>query len=174
MRAGHAYVRTMGADDSPALELSARTPDGQTGIFGDRLAADTATVTVTVTGGEGQVLLVSRNGQPEGVPVPITADPFTHTFEATRSGDEGPLGTFWRVDTQALDPTPVLTTVGNPVFLAGPAAAPAPATGDEPRSSVGAAGANQLPGTGAAPAVVPPLLALAAALVLRRRIRSTP
>ena len=38
--------------------------------------------------------------------------PFTHTFEATRADDEGPLGTFWRVDTQALDPTPVLTTVG--------------------------------------------------------------
>jgi hypothetical protein len=128
-------------------------------------------VTVTVTGGEGQLLLVSRNGQPAELPVPITADPFTHTFTATRSGDEGPLGTFWRVDTQVLDPTPVLTTIGNPVFLAGPGAAPdaAPAPAPPP-SSVGAARAAALPATGAGPAVLPPLLALAAALALRGRV----
>jgi hypothetical protein len=172
VRAGHAYVRTMGADDSPALDLSARTSEGQVGMFGDRLAADSATVTVTVTGAEGQLLLVSRNGQAEGAPVPITADPFTHTFEASRADDEGPLGTFWRVDTQTLDPTPVLTTIGNPVFLAGPGAEPSPDDGS--RSSVGAAGAASLPGTGAAPAVLPPLLALAAAVLLRRSTRHRP
>jgi hypothetical protein len=172
VRAGHAYVRTMGVDDSPALELTARTPDGQTGIFGDRLAADTATVTVTVTGGQDQTLLVSRNGLPAGLPVPITADPFTHTFTATRSGDEGPLGTFWRVDTQALTPTPVLTTIGNPIFLAGPGAATGAAANDAPRSSVGAAGAAQLPTTGVGPAVLPALVALAAGLALRGRLRS--
>ena len=120
VRAGHAYVRTMGVDESPALEMVAETADGQRGIFGDSLAADEATVTVTVTGGRGQLLQVIRNGQPASLPVLIDADPFVHTFAARRAAEDGPLGTFWRVETAAVLPGPVLTTIGNPIFLTGP------------------------------------------------------
>ena len=130
IHAGHAYVRTMGADDSPEVELVAETDDGQRGIFGDTLAAQTATVTVTIEGAEGQALLVSQNGELAGTPVPIDSDPFVHTFEATRADDEGPLGTFWRVDTMTLSPAPVLTTIGNPIFLAD--AAPTAQPGGQP------------------------------------------
>ena len=120
VEAGHAYVRTLGVDESPALELVAESADGQTGMFGDTLAADAAKVTVTVTGGSGQLLLVSRDGSPLGSGVPITSDPFVYSFDASRSSGSGPLGTFWRLDTLALEPTPLLTTIGNPVFLTGP------------------------------------------------------
>lgn len=112
--AGHAYVRTRGVADSPALEMEVTTADGQTGIFGDTLVADEAEVTVTVTEGDGQVLNVIRNGE-EVDSVVVRGDPFTHTFTADRSADEGPLGTFWRVET---DDGESLTTIGNPVFLA--------------------------------------------------------
>jgi hypothetical protein len=111
--AGHAYVRTRGVADSPALEMEATTADGQQGIFGDTLVADEAEVTITVRAGDGQVLRVIRNGE-EVDAVPISGDPFTHTFAADRSADEGPLGTFWRVET---DDGESLTTIGNPVFL---------------------------------------------------------
>ncbi len=121
LRAGHAYVRARGVHASPALELRAVTPDGQEGMFGDSLAADRADVTVTVTGGQGQVLAITRDGFLGALPVLITSDPFTHTFTATRAGGSGPLGTFWRVDTFDLQS---LTTIGNPIFLTGPAPAP--------------------------------------------------
>jgi hypothetical protein len=114
VRAGHAYVRTRGVDDSPELELEATTSDGQQGIFGDTLVAAEAEITVTVTGGDGQVLRVVRNGA-EVDAVPVAGDPFTHTFTADRGPDEGPLGTFWRVET---DDGESLTTIGNPLFLA--------------------------------------------------------
>jgi hypothetical protein len=171
VRAGHAYVRTLGVDESPALELTATTADGQRGTFGDRLVADTAQVTVTVTGGEGQLLLLSRNGEPTGLPVPIDADPFTHVFTADRSDDEGPLGTFWRVDTQTLSPAPLLTTIGNPIVL-GDAIPPGPGNTGAPTAARNDAvrADNRLAATGggdATPAVLVLVLALAA-----RRITS--
>ncbi|MGH9187452.1 MAG: CehA/McbA family metallohydrolase, partial [Acidimicrobiales bacterium] len=53
LRAGHAYVRTRGVSNSPAVTMTAVTPDGQHGMFGDSLAADRAQITVTVTGAQG-------------------------------------------------------------------------------------------------------------------------
>jgi hypothetical protein len=118
VRAGHAYVRTLGVHHSPALELEAVAEDRgdrTVGTFGDTLVADRATVTLTVTGGAGQRLRILRNGS-EVSSLPITAGPFTHTFTAERASDEGPLGTFWGIET--LDDL-MRTTIGNPVFLAG-------------------------------------------------------
>lgn len=129
LRAGHAYVRTLGVrgeralgfPPSPTLEMTAVTADGQRGMFGDSLTADQAEVTVTVTGGLGQTLEVIRDGEMVQT-VSIDADPFVFSFTATRAPDEGPLGTFWRVQTRttALVDAAVLTTIGNPIFLTGP------------------------------------------------------
>ena len=121
LRAGHAYVRTRGATTSPEVEVAAVAPDGRRSIVGDTVAADTATMTVTVRAGQGQLLQVSRDGSTVGfLPVTITSDPFTHTFEASRQPSSGPLGTFYRVDTADVQS---LTTIGGPVFVAGPGAA---------------------------------------------------
>ena len=166
VRAGHAYVRTMGADDSPTVELVAESDTGQRGIFGDTLVGQTAEVTVTVTGAQGQGLLATRNGEAVGPPVPIDADPFVHTFTADRTDDEGPLGTFWRVDTMALTPAPVLTTIGNPIFLADRDDQPAPAP-DGPNRAPSPAATGTIPATSAANAV-PGLAVLALLLAIRR------
>jgi hypothetical protein len=121
LRAGRAYVRTLGVAGSPSLELDAVTPSGEHGTFGDVLDAASATVSVRVRGGAGQVLLVSRDGEP-ALALPIQGDDATLTFPASSAPGSGPLGTFWRVDTQAVgDGTtgPHLTTIGNPIFLTG-------------------------------------------------------
>ena len=118
LKAGHAYVRTRGVDRSPALEFEASAPDGTHAIFGDTLkvgATDVVTLKTTVTGGMGQVLRYVADGV-NSVEVPITADPFVHELPVTRLPDEGPLGTFWRVET--LD-SQTRTTLGNPIFLKG-------------------------------------------------------
>jgi hypothetical protein len=117
VRAGHAYVRARGVHHSPALELRAVDDEGRWGTFGDTLVARRATVTVTVRGGTGQTLRILRNGAEVGR-APVTSDPFTHAFIAHRAPDEGPLGTFWGVET--LDDL-AQTTIANPVFLADPA-----------------------------------------------------
>lgn len=117
IRAGRAYVRTRGVERSPALEFSA-SANGQSGMFGDTLSvgpAEPVMLRVTVTGGGGQVLSYLRNGQPF-VSVPITADPFVHELPVTRTPDEGPLGTFWRIETRDLQ---TRTAIGNPIFLKG-------------------------------------------------------
>ena len=121
LRAGRAYVRTLGVAGSPSVELTAVTPAGERGTFGDVLDGTEADVTVRIRGAAGQLLLVSRDGEPALV-LPIAGDDVTHTFRATRTLGSGPLGTFWRVDTQALGDGatgPHLTTIGNPIFLAG-------------------------------------------------------
>jgi hypothetical protein len=128
--AGHVYVQTRGAHLSPELDLTATTADGKTGTFGDVLHADTAQVTVTVRHGQGQMLNVYANADKVAVPVLVTSDPFTYTFTATRRADEGPLGTFWRVETADLQS---LTTIANPVFLDGPQ----PSSGPQPRPDAG-------------------------------------
>lgn len=120
LQAGHVYVRTRGVDRSPALEFTATTADGQSGIFGDTLTVgdrEPVTLTTVVTGGQGQVLSYIENGVPVRI-VPITSDPFSSTITVTRQpGTEGPLGTFWRIETRDLTSR---TTLGNPVFLKGP------------------------------------------------------
>lgn len=112
--AGHAYVQARGVADSPTLDLTATAPDGTTGMFGDTLLADTAEVEVTVTGGDGQSLRVLRNGDEMEV-VAVEGDDFTYTFTADRTADEGPLGTFWGIETFDSES---ITTIANPVFLA--------------------------------------------------------
>ena len=116
IRAGRAYVRTRGVAASPALEMVATTADGQRGIFGDTLKAAAAEVTVTVTAGKGQSLRIVRNGD-DLATVPVDADPFSHTFPAERVAGEGRLGTWYRVETFDARSR---TTIGNPIFLAGP------------------------------------------------------
>ncbi len=179
LRAGHAYIRTEGVHDSPALEMVAVTTDGQRGIFGDVLRTDAADVTVRVRGASGQLLLISRDGLPAGV-VPITSDDFTHRFPAQRSASSGPLGTFWRVDTLALtngSSTPYLTTIGNPVFLAptssaGPSSSPtASAAPTAPAGTIRAGTSvpspETLPATGARSPVALAGVVLLAAVALR-------
>jgi hypothetical protein len=170
IRAGHAYVRTRGVDGSPEVELTGAGPNGQTAIMGDTLVADTAELTVTVRGGSGQTITILRDGEPFGLPVPVTADPFTHTFTATRVGTSGPLGTFWRVD---VADSRSLTAITNPIFLTGTGPAPAdPAAPAPAPAAVG--GTDQLPRTGGAPiplALVAVALAGGGAALLRRARR---
>lgn len=119
IRAGRAYVRTRGVAGSPALDMGVTASDGQTGTFGSTVVLDrpgaTAALTVTVTGGAGQSLRLVRNGDDLQV-VPITTDSFTHTFPLSRVPSEGPLGTWYRVETYDARSR---TTIGNPVFLTG-------------------------------------------------------
>lgn len=133
LRRGRAYVRTLGVHASPAVEVAAVAPDGQRGTVGDTLTADSAEIEVRVRGGRGQLLLLSRDGLPAGA-VPVTSDDWTHTFTAARAPGSGPLGTFWRVDTLAPatgTATAHLTTIGNPIFLAGPGQAGSAGEGAE-------------------------------------------
>lgn len=119
IRAGHAYVQTRGKAASPELEFEA-SAGMQRGIFGDTLEVgplSPVTLRTTVRGGLGQTLSYVQNG---GIvlTVPVTADPFVHTFAfALRNPlTEGPLGTTWRVETRDLQSR---TAIGNPVFLKG-------------------------------------------------------
>ncbi len=144
-------MRTRGAFDSPTVEVTASTADGQRGIVGDTLHADAATLDVHVRGADGQLLFVSKDGLPVGV-VPIVGDDFRTTVAATRDPASGPLGTFWRVDTADLQS---LTTIGNPVFLE---AGPPPA--DPPPAVVDGDGGRRIPVTGAPAAPVGALLAV--------------
>lgn len=95
-------------------------------MMGDTVVGDTSTMTVRVTDGAGQRLRVLRNGV-EAAVVDVTSSPFVHSFTADRTDDEGPLGTFWGV--QTFDDLS-LTTISNPIFLAdaAPTVAPAPST----------------------------------------------
>ncbi len=114
IKAGRLYIRTRGVADSPELEMTVSTTDGQSGMFGDTILAEQATLTVTVRGGANQMLRILANGVPV-VHVPITSNAFTHSQPIGRVPlMEGPLGTSWRVET--FDELS-LTTVGNPVFL---------------------------------------------------------
>jgi LPXTG-motif cell wall-anchored protein len=150
--------------------VSAVASDGRRAIVGDTLPVDRATVTVTVRRGQGQVLQVSRDGSAVGLlPVPITSDPFTHTFAAARQPSSGPLGTFYRVDTADLLS---LTNDRGPVFLAGPEAPPAPATRPgEPVPAATNTPAEVLPRTGDTRDLLLTGLALAAAAAVASAVR---
>ncbi len=112
--AGRAYVRARGVHDSPELALKVIDSLGNEGMFGDSFRSDHATLEVEVRGGAGQHLRLVQNGQ-EVLVLPITGDPQSWTLPIARNpATEGPLGTFWRVETY--DEQSV-TTIGNPVFL---------------------------------------------------------
>jgi LPXTG-motif cell wall-anchored protein len=137
--------------------------------MGDTLVADAASMTVTVRGGAGQTVTILRDGDAVGAPVPVTSDPFTHTFSAVRTSGSGPLGTFWRVD---VADTRSLTAITNPIFLTGAGdPPPAPATAGAPPAP--AAGRPQeLPrtGTSGSPALAAVAVLLAAAGVALVRV----
>ncbi|MEY2569998.1 MAG: hypothetical protein QOE63_348 [Acidimicrobiaceae bacterium] len=114
VKAGHAYVQTRGVPRSPTLEMTAVTPAGEQGMFGDVLHSDTAQITVHVTGASGQLLTIFRNADIAALPVLVDSNDFTYSFAASRSSEEGPLGTFYRVQTADLQS---ITTIGNPIFL---------------------------------------------------------
>ncbi len=120
LRAGHAYIRAHGVERSPALEFTATTLDGRSGMFGDTLtvaAFEPVRLRTVVRGGEGQLLTYYRNGLVSRI-VPITGDPFIHETTVSRGDlDEGPLGTFWRIETRDQQSR---TTIGNPIFLKSP------------------------------------------------------
>ena len=160
LRAGHAYVATLGVAASPDIEFTAVGPDGQRVMMGDSLAADAATMTATVRGGRGQTLQVSRDGSSLGfLPVPITSDPFTYSFPASRTPTSGPLGTFHRVDTADLQS---LTTIGAPIFLTG---SRPPGAGGEAKATAPPP-SQVLPRTGTTNDLLPIALALATSAVL--------
>lgn len=108
---------------SPALEFEAVVDGQPPGTFGSVLhlegpGADAAAaeLRVTVRDGKGQTLRLVRNGD-ELFTVAVTGDPFEHTFTVRRHGGEGPLGTWYRVETFDRRSR---TTIGNPVFLQEP------------------------------------------------------
>ena len=150
VQAGHAYVQTRGADRSPQLEMTAVAPNGETGMFGDVLQSETATMTVHVTGAKGQLLTVYRNAQLAGLPMLIPSADFTYTFAASRGGREGPLGTFYRVETGDLQS---LTTIGNPIYLAGSVPVTTAAAGEVVPAAAAPAAAGTVSGTAGSPAV---------------------
>jgi hypothetical protein len=180
IRAGHAYVRTRGVADSPELGLTATSADGQRGMFGDTLRADTAEVTVAIRGAAGQLLVISRDGTPVDVQ-PIAGDDATHTFTATRDPGSGPLGTFWRVDTVSPGSAtngPYFTTIANPVFLAPPRETPPTEEGSPSPTGPGSSDApsadgGTLPATGDAAPLTSAAIAAVAALVVRCAARAS-
>ena len=88
-------------------------------MFGDTLTgvgmANTVMLHIHVTGGNGQTLRVTRNGT-ELTTVPVASDDFSLDQPAVRTTDEGPLGTYYRIETQD---SMTRTTIGNPIFLKG-------------------------------------------------------
>jgi len=123
IRAGRAYVRARGVAHSPSLEMDVEVAGQDPGTFGSAMVLDgagaSARLTVTVGGARGQSLRLVRNAE-DLVIVPVDADPFRHTFTVARVPGEGPLGTWYRVETFDARGR---TAIGNPVFLQGAASA---------------------------------------------------
>ncbi|MGI9579006.1 MAG: CehA/McbA family metallohydrolase [Microthrixaceae bacterium] len=141
LRAGHAYVRGLG-DRSPTIEVTAsadRAGTADTGssgsdsaesdsaaTMGETLAAEAAQLTVTVEGGDGQMLALRQDGA-EVERVPIDGNDFTQSFAIQRDPASGPLGTFFGIE--VLDDTTfpgaeLRTVIANPVFLSDTPAEP--------------------------------------------------
>ncbi len=114
LRAGATYVRTRGVADSPAIEVTATAGD-DTVMLGGTLVTDQATMTIHVTGAQGQVAEVTRNGQAY-LNLPIASDDETLTVPLVRTADEGPLGTFHRVDVR--EPSGIRSVLSSAIFLA--------------------------------------------------------
>lgn len=113
LRNGRAYVRTRGIADSPELDVTATAGDDEV-MIGGTLVADMADLSITVRGGTGHVIEVSRNGVLMTT-IPVPTDDFTVPYPAFRGLDGGPLGTFYRVDVR--DSEGILSIIGNPIFL---------------------------------------------------------
>lgn len=165
------YVRTRGVDGSPTIEITATSGDQEVGLGGTLVGTD-GTMTIEVVGGQGQVAEVTRNGQPY-LSLPVTSDPATLTVPLQRSPDEGPLGTFHRVDVR--EPGGIRSVLSSAVFLADALPgddAPSPAadeaaTSDDTGTAEGAATAGSpLAATGGGAG-----LAAVGALLLAARLR---
>jgi hypothetical protein len=88
-------------------------------MFGGTLRVaptDDVTLRVVVRGGLGQTLTYFQNGE-QSEEVTITGDPFVHDKVVQRAASEGPLGTFWGIETRD---TQTRTTIANPIFLKAP------------------------------------------------------
>ena len=84
--AGHVYVKVVGPG-GPDLRLEARpAAGGRRAIMGDRLVADSATVSARVVGARGRTLLLMRDGAPFAR-IRVTRGDFRHRFLAARPGD---------------------------------------------------------------------------------------
>ncbi len=86
VKAGHTYVKVTGGR-GPDVRLEARAPGGSgpPAIIGDTIEAADAQFSARVTGGDGRLLLVLRNGVTSGV-VPVLGNDFTHRFRASGPG----------------------------------------------------------------------------------------
>lgn len=113
LRKGRAYVRTRGVADSPELDFTATAGDDEV-MIGGTLVADMADLSITVRGGTGHLIEVSRNGVLMTT-IPVPTDDFTVPYPVFRGLDGGPLGTFYRVDVR--DSEGILSIIGNPIFL---------------------------------------------------------
>lgn len=110
IKAGRTVVRFRKPNfDDPMLETEL---SGER--VGDTVFADTATLSATVTGGEGNELLVIKNGSTLES-VEITSDPFMHELEVAAPA-EGEDRYRHQVNVQRFDPNTKLT-VGSYVWL---------------------------------------------------------
>jgi hypothetical protein len=139
LREGHAYVRGLGRSSPARMEMTAVTGDGATAQMGDALVASGAILQVTVERGNGLQLAIRRDGV-DVRRVAVTGRRFRFQMPIQRSGDSGPLGTFWGaevLDTTTYPGTEVPVLVANPVFLTDqPRPAPKLPTFARPATSV--------------------------------------
>ncbi len=116
VRAGRTVVKVNGIDD-PMLETEL---SGER--VGDTVFADTATLSATVTGGEGNTLLVIKNGSVIEY-VAITSDPFIHQREVAAPAEgEDRYRHQVAPSRQGVDGTP--STIGSYVWLRAAGEAP--------------------------------------------------
>jgi hypothetical protein len=119
LREGHAYVRGLGRRSPARMDLTAVTGDGKTAQMGDALVASGAILQITVEHADGTQLAIRRDGA-DVRRVPVTGEHFRFQMPIERSGDSGPLGTFWGaevLDTTTYPGTEVPVLIANPVFL---------------------------------------------------------
>ena len=110
---GRSYIQARGKHASPELEFSAHTNQGDSVIFGGTLNSETATLRTRVLNANGQTLQYRVDGRLASQ-VAINSDDFTHELAVSTAMTQGPLGTFWRVETRDFQS---LTAIGSPIFL---------------------------------------------------------
>ena len=125
---GRAFIKTLGVDESPHVEMEAFDNTGQTVTYGGQIAlADgaQASMRIAVSGAQGQRLMLFRNGTLSSTQL-ISSDEDIIEVSINRDpSSEGPLGTWWRFDVVSdvlvFNGRPVVgpatTVIGNPVFL---------------------------------------------------------
>ena len=84
IRAGHTYAKVFGPA-APDLRLEAANDRGRA-IMGDGLPGDRATLTARVIGGDGDTLLVLRDGR-QIASVPVGGEDFRHEMPVSGAGD---------------------------------------------------------------------------------------